>query len=280
MISVTILTKDSEKYIEEVLQALQSFQEVAILDTGSKDRTIDIVTKFPNVVLFQRPFTGFGPCHNLVSSLAKGDWILSIDSDEIASQELVDQILRLELNPQAIYSIPRRNYYRGKVIKGCGWYPDRALRLYNKTITQFSNALVHESVNRHNLTIIPLREPLHHFPYATTADFLAKMELYATLFAEQHQGRKRSSTLIAVCHGLFAFVKSYFLKRGLLLGGQGLEISAYNGVLSFYKYLNLRDSNNQAAARRSVSAEAGAKSMHFGSALPAHGGGFGVRGRH
>lgn len=243
MISVTILTKNSEKYIREVLEALKTFQEVIVLDTGSKDHTIEIAKSFPNVVLHERAFTGFGHCHNLASSLATNDWILSVDSDEIVSNELLHEIHSLTLNPQAIYSISRHNYYRGKFIKGCGWYPDRVLRIYNRKVTQFSDALVHESIMKKDLEIIFLKKPIYHFPYETTNDFLTKMQHYSSLFAKQYHGKKKSSTLKALSHGLFAFLKSYFLQRGFLLGGQGFEISAYNGITSFYKYLKLRDLN-------------------------------------
>ena len=129
MISVTILTKNSAQYIQEVLKSLVRFPEVVVVDTGSEDDTIQIASRFDHVTLYQKPFIGFGPTHNMASALCKNNWILSIDSDEIASSALVDEILALHLNPNHAYCISRKNYYRGKYIKGCGWYPDRVVRL-------------------------------------------------------------------------------------------------------------------------------------------------------
>ena len=54
--SVTVLTKNSQKYLSEVLSALQSFEEVLVCDTGSQDETLNIARKFPNVTLYERPF--------------------------------------------------------------------------------------------------------------------------------------------------------------------------------------------------------------------------------
>lgn len=103
--------------------------------------------------------------------------------------------------------------------------------------------VVHESVQARELKIVPLKESLDHFPYAATTDFLAKMQHYSSLFAAQYRGKTKSSTIIALTHGLVAFLKTFFLKRGFLVGSRGLEISVYNGVTAFYKYLLLRDFN-------------------------------------
>ena len=245
MISVTILTKNSERYLAKVLKALTQFNEVAILDTGSKDSTLEIAKQFSNVTIHKAPFEGFGPSHNHISQLARNDWILSIDSDEIATPELASEILSLQLDSSSVYSFCRHNFYRGRFIKGCGWYPDRVVRLYNRTKTAFSNDLVHERVLSDHMRRVDLQNPVEHYPYFTISDFLTKMQSYSTLFAEQYKGKKSSSFFKALTHGLASFLKSYILKKGFLLGSEGFEISVYNGNTAFYKYLKLREANEQ-----------------------------------
>ena len=132
MISVTILTKNSRKYLKEVLSAVQMFDEVIIYDNGSTDDTFEIARTFPNVKIVRGDFIGFGPTHNKASSAAKNDWILSIDSDEVVTPEMAKEILSTRLDPDSVYSFPRKNYYNGKWIKWCGWFPDRRVRLYNR----------------------------------------------------------------------------------------------------------------------------------------------------
>lgn len=244
MISVTILTKNSELYLDKVLSHLTRFSEVLLYDSGSEDQTFEIAKKYPNVVIHRGTFDGFGKTHNLASSLCKNDWILSIDSDEIVTPELLEEIFNLKLETSTVYSISRHNYYREKFIKGCGWYPDRVFRLYNKKTTSFTDALVHEAVITDNLKRCDLKEPILHFPYKSTQDFIHKMQLYSTLFAKEKAGKKKATFLSALSHGFFAFFKSYFLKHGFLLGSQGFEISFYNGITAYYKYLKLRDLNN------------------------------------
>lgn len=243
MISVTVLTKNSQKYLREVLSSLQKFDEVIIYDNGSSDQTLEIARSFPNVSIHKGLFLGFGPTHNLASSLARNEWILSIDSDEIVTEELAEEILKLDLDKEKVYAFSRHNEYNGKFIKWCGWYPDRQVRLYNRSVTRFSEAEVHESVVTKGLQIVLLNSFLRHYSYEKTSDFLAKMQSYSDLFAKQNAGKKKSSPMTAVLHSFYAFIKSYLIKRGFMGGYEGFMISAYNAQTAFYKYIKLYEAN-------------------------------------
>jgi glycosyltransferase involved in cell wall biosynthesis len=242
-ITATVLTKNSQETLASTLASLQKFPEVIVYDSGSTDATLKIAEGFPNVKVILGTFNGFGPTHNAASLLASNDWILSIDSDEVLSPGLADEILSLSLDPNSVYQIDRRNYFNGKWIRWCGgWYPDPVIRLYQRHSTRFTDDAVHEKVISAGLKCVPLSSPLIHTPYRSIEDFLAKMQAYSTLFAEQHRGKKSSSLGKAIAHGSFAFLKSYLLKRGFLGGREGFIISLYNGHTTFYKYLKLSTS--------------------------------------
>ena len=245
MISVTILTKNSARYLPRVLEALSDFDELVVYDTGSTDSTLEIAKGYPNVSIHEGPLEGFGVTHNKASALARHDWILSVDSDEVMTEDLSAEIDDLILDPSTVYSIARRNEYNGRWIRWCGWWPDRVCRLYHRKTTDFSHAEVHEAIQTKGLQIIPLNGKLLHFPYASTADFLAKMQVYSELFARQYKGRRQSSVTRAVLHGVFAFFKSYVLKRGIIGGREGFIISVYNANTAFYKYLKLWERNRE-----------------------------------
>lgn len=251
MITVTILTKNSEKSLGATLDSLKDFIEVLVYDSGSTDQTIAIASSYPNVTCIQGTFDGFGTTHNRASSLASQDWILSIDSDEVLSSELVAEILSLPLDSSTVYKLFRHNFFNGKRIRGCsGWCPDPVLRLYNRTKTSFSEDAVHEKVIvPHGMQVVPLSSPLLHTPYRSLNDFLNKMQHYSTLFAQQNCGKKKSSIPKAIAHGSAAFFKSYFLKKGFLAGKEGFIISAYNGHTAFYKYLKLAEVNGATSQR-------------------------------
>jgi hypothetical protein len=160
--------------------------------------------------------------------------------------ELVREIQELLLNPNSVYSIPRENYFNGKIIRCCaGWYPDPVIRLYNRRHTRFSNDAVHEKILREGVKVVKLQHPLKHTPYRTISDFLDKMQKYSTLFAEQNRGKKRSSFFKALLHGTSAFIKSYIFKRGIAGGKEGFIISLYNSQTAYYKYLKLAELNKK-----------------------------------
>lgn len=242
-LTATVLTKNSARTLPQVLSSLASFDEILICDTGSSDHTEEIARAFPRVTFYRRPFMGFGPTHNVASALARHDWILSIDSDEVVSHALLEEIASTPLKRGHVYSFPRHNEYRGKWIQWCGWSPDRQVRLYHRQDTQFSQAQVHEAIEIGSLSEVRLTSPLIHYPYRDVSDFLRKMESYSTLFAIQYAGKKKSSCFKACLHAAYAFCKSYLLKRGFLGGREGFEISLYNANTAFYKYLKLADAN-------------------------------------
>lgn len=242
---MTILAKNSAETLAATLDSLTEFSEVLVLDTGSTDATREIAGKYPNVRFVEEPFQGFGKMHNLASNLVSHDWILSIDSDEVLSPELIREIHDLPLNPKEVYSLNRCNYFRGKWIKCCsGWYPDPVIRLYHRKATRFTDSAVHESVIAEGLNVVRLHGKFLHTPYRSIESFLYKMQLYTTLFAEENEGRP-SSLGKALWRGCAAFVKNYLFKRGFLGGKEGLIISLYNAHTTYYKYLKLAFRNQK-----------------------------------
>lgn len=247
MVSVTILAKNCESTLAKTLESLKGFDEVIVIDNGSTDRTEEIAKGFPNVRIVHETFIGFGPLHNVALSHCHSDWVLSIDSDEVLSEELQSEIQALHLDETKVYALQRRSFYRGHFVRGCGWYPDVVPRLFNRRHFRFSDDHVHEKVLCSPDQVILLNGFLNHTPYQNVGQFLAKMQLYSALFAEQTN--KSSSPCKAIGHGVFAFLKSYLLRRGFLDGYAGFLISAYNGHTAFYKYLKLYERNQDAGKR-------------------------------
>jgi len=243
MISVVMLTKNSMATIKAALDAIVDFDEIIIIDTGSTDQTLEIAKQYKNVKIYREHFNGFGPLRNLGSNFAKNEWILALDSDEIITRDLKDEILSIKLDAQSIYGFHFHNFYNEKQIKSCGWHPETHIRLYNKSTTGFSTSFVHEKLEEQDHQICYFKNPIKHFPYRNIDDFLKKMGKYSTLFALQNKNKKKSSLLKAILHGFFAFFKSYIIKRGFLAGKEGFIISSYNANTAFYKYLKLMEIN-------------------------------------
>lgn len=246
-ISITMLVKNAERYLAQSLQSLSDFAEIIVLDNGSTDRSLEIARSFDNVKIHQHEFIGFGPMKNLAASFAHYDWILNVDSDEIFSPELVDEIRQIDLSQtDKVFAILRLNHYRRKPIKTCGWYPDYVKRLYHRSVVKFNDKQVHESlVIPANVALVRLNQHFLHYSFDGAEDLINKMQQYTSLFAQQQQFRKRSSTLSAISHGLSAFFKNYLLKRGILSGADGFVISFANACGAYYKYIKLNEANQR-----------------------------------
>ena len=244
-ITVTILTKNSQKYLSRCLDALKEFDEVLILDNGSDDETLKIAENYANVTILEHSFIGFGPMKNMAVEKARNDWIFSVDSDEVASKELIDAIR--ETDPayiNRVYTVNRINHYNGKPIRCCGWYPDTVLRLFNRTHTQFNGAMVHESlILKPETKKQKLSGELKHYPFDDIASLISKLQSYSTLYVQGNT--KKSSPAKAFWRATFAFFKNYFLQRGFACGYEGLVISISNANGVFYKYMKLYEAQKK-----------------------------------
>jgi len=243
-ISCVIIVKDAASTITQTLESLKSFSDVVIYDNGSTDTTLEIAKKYPNVNLVQGEFFGFGETKNLAASFAKNEWILSLDADEVLSDEFIENLSKLQLDEKKVYTILRENYYKDIHVKHC-WGNDIIVRLYNRTKTAFTNEKVHEKVIEKGFHVAQINGSVLHFPYSTITDFIIKLERYSTIFANDNRGKKSSSPAKAFFNALFSFFKTYFLKRGFLDGYAGLVIAFSHMATNFYKYIKLYELNKE-----------------------------------
>jgi glycosyltransferase involved in cell wall biosynthesis len=240
VLSVTVITLNEEKNLRACLESAAFAGEIVVLDGGSTDRTLAIAREFTDKI-YQEPWQGFAAQKNRTLKLAQGPWILSLDADERISPALRSEIQNTLNNPSAYsgFWIPRRNYFGGRFVRWCGWYPDYQLRLFLKEKGAFVPREVHESVKVEGKTR-RLKNPLEHYTYASRADYLERMERYAALSAAQYyrQGRKTGQLGMRL-HAGFTFFKMLVLKGGFLEGTLGLELSSLSAQYTLVKYARL-----------------------------------------
>ena len=243
-ISCVMIAKDAEATIMSVLDSLTEFEDVVIYSNNSMDKTDEIAKSYSNVNLIQGNFLGFGPTKNRAASFAKNDWILSLDADEVLSQEFVNNLRVLQLHENNVYTILRTNYYKTTQIKHC-WGNDIITRVYNRSKTSFTNKKVHEKIIEDGFKMESINGAIKHYPYSTITDFIVKLDRYSTIYANDNVGKKNSSPLKASLNGIFSFFKTYFLKRGFLDGYAGLVIAFSHMATNFYKYIKLYEMNRE-----------------------------------
>lgn len=97
--SVVILTFNEEDNIDRTLAPLAWARDVLIVDSGSTDRTLQMVAKHPNCRVVSRPFDTFAGQCNFALTQVETPWVLSMDADYVLSEALVVEIGKLQENP-------------------------------------------------------------------------------------------------------------------------------------------------------------------------------------
>lgn len=241
-ISAVIITKNEATNIAQCLQSLLTVvDEILLIDAFSIDDTVKIAQELGAKVI-QVKWEGYSQNKNYGNQLAKHDWILSVDADEVLSPKLINSIRALKLNESQVYSINRLNNYCGQWIKHCGWHPDWNNRLFHRKKTEWKGDFVHEKLNFPSSTkIVRLEGLLYHYSYQNSADHWQRIERYAQLSAQQLFQNGKKATFIKLCLAPIArFIRTYFLKMGFLDGKVGWTISVRTGYLVRKKYQLLR----------------------------------------
>jgi len=232
-----MIVRDVAATLVATLESVRDFSEVLIYDNGSRDNTLEVAARYPNVKIHKGTFTGFGPTRNAAAARARNDWIFSLDADEIVEPGLAAAITGLALDkPEQAYAVERHNYLLGKRVRYGGWGSQWLTRLYNRSTHKFTDVAVHEKVELKPGEQAPkLSGALRHTAMRDAGDFLVKMHRYTMLKAGEST---RTYPPVIICFkSIWAFIRAYFLRLGMLDGWRGLliSVSEANGV--FYKYM-------------------------------------------
>lgn len=237
-LSVIIITKNEEENIRECLESVKWANEIIILDSGSTDDTVKIAKEYTQHV-HCTDWPGYGPQKQRALELATQEWVLTIDADERVSPELQKKIPLL-INDEHFdgYKVKRPLIFCGKLIRHANG-TNYQLCLFKRKLAHFTPEIVHETIIVDG-NISTVEEPLYHHSFEYVGDLLEKINLYSSLNAEKRfkQGKK-SSLFKAITHGLWMFIRVYFLKRGFLDGKEGFILAVSFAEGSYYRYLKL-----------------------------------------
>jgi glycosyltransferase involved in cell wall biosynthesis len=239
-LSVIVITRNEAQRLPACLQSVAFADEIVVVDSGSTDDTVAIATRLGAQVTATADWPGFGPQKNRALDRATRGWVLSIDADERVTPALRRAIEQALAQPRFdAYSIGRRSSYCGQDMLHSGWYPDRVLRLFRRGAARFSDDAVHESLQFRGAAG-RLEGELLHESYDDFEDVLDKVNRYSTAGARDLQRKGVKGSLgKALGHGLWAFLRTYVLKRGFLDGRLGLALALSNAEATYYRYLKL-----------------------------------------
>jgi glycosyltransferase involved in cell wall biosynthesis len=241
-LSVAIITHNEEANLQRTLGSVAWADEIVVVDSGSTDRTEEIARSFRSQ-FFLEEWKGFAAQKNSALDKCSCDWILSLDADEALSDALAKEIWELleRSAPFDGYALPRRNLFLGRWMRFGGFYPDLKLRLFRRGAAEFEARPVHETVHFVGKAG-RLKGDMLHYAYPTLEAYIAHMDRYSTLGAEQavREGKTSRSpwdfALNVVLNPVATFVYNYVFRLGFLDGREGLLLHLYHSVYVSWKY--------------------------------------------
>lgn len=229
-ISVIIITGNEEKNIRDCLKSVSWADEIIVVDSESKDLTVNIAKEFTDKVFIHK-WEGFALQKSYALNLAKNEWILSLDADERVTPELADEIQNIDLSESKFdaYKIHRDNYFIGKKITSCGWGNDYQLRLFKKSKTKLTDRLVHEGFIVEGI-VFKLKNSMIHYSYVNLKDGFKKINKYSTLEANEKYLHKKVTGISIVFKPMIAFLQHFVFRKGFTDGKHGLMVSLMHAI--------------------------------------------------
>lgn len=236
-LSVVLAVFNEEGNLDSCLDSIKELAwEIVIVDGGSTDKTLEIAKKFNAKVMQTENLLNFHINKNKAINLAKGDWILQLDADEVVTQDLAEEIKETLSKKGNIngYWIPRRNFFLGKFLKKGGQYPDYTLRLYKKGKGRLPGNDVHEQAIVEG-EVGYLKNDLLHLRDKNFSIYIHRFNRYTTLLSTQWN--EAGVTINAVSFisyffikPLYWFIKSYLRHRGYVDGFSGFVFSLFSSL--------------------------------------------------
>ncbi len=241
-LSIVVITKNESERLEDCLKSASWANDVVVLDDFSVDNTAKIAKMFTERV-YERRMDVEGRHRNYAYSLAKNEWVFSLDADERITDELREELkhfLRKETE-HATFTVPIKAFIGGKWVRHGGWYPGRKVRLFRKDKFKYEEVKVHPRVFYEG-SCGHLKNPILHYSYADLHEFIESLNNQTTLEAEKWFDEKRKIGLAkALRKTCDRFLKAYILKKGFLDGLTGFMFAMSAGLYQIFSYAKYRE---------------------------------------
>jgi len=230
MISCVIHTFNSELYLAECLESISWCDEIVIIDMHSSDGTIDICNRFGAKVIFHQNVGYADPARQFGLDKTNGDWILSVDSDEIIPSALARKLREISVtNDFDCVSISRRNFMFGREIRGGGWgyESDHVPRFFKRGYINYTGKVhdfirVHDNARTYRIT--DQAASIIHFNYISVHQFINKLNVYTDAEVDSEKYNYRGAVV-------YKFIYHFFRE----LFGRFFVLKGYrDGWLGFY----------------------------------------------
>ena len=250
-LSAFVICYNEEDQIRECLESLSFCDEIVVIDSFSKDRTVEICNEMGAKVI-QRPWPGYRAQKAFGLEATAHAWVVNLDADERVSPELRDSILKVlqeehrQRSDSAMredafdgYEISRVVHYLNRWWRKGGWYPEYRVRFFRKSRVTWGGVDPHEKPIVDG-KIGRLEGELFHFTYTDMNEQFSRLHAHSTVAALEEYKRGKDATLKHLLVNPFLrILKFYVLKKGYREGRAGLIVAVIEGYYTFMKYAKL-----------------------------------------
>jgi GT2 family glycosyltransferase len=177
MVSIIILTWNSEKYIKKCIESIYDHVkdpfEVIVVDNGSSDRTVSILKgyensrdNFYNILLDKNYGTTY--TRNIAVLKATGEYLLFLDSDVELTSDITPLIDDLKDENTGIVA-PKLLYPDGSIQHNCTRFPT--------AVSKFLKLVVNKDIDMYEDSVYNSNKPLP-VDYCMSAFLLVKKSLF------------------------------------------------------------------------------------------------------
>ncbi len=243
-VSVCLLARDEEAELERCLSGIDWADEiVVVVDDRSRDGTERVARRLASRVE-RRTYAGDVAQKRYCASLAKHDWVLILDPDEVVPPRLAASIRRVLATPDdaagedvpSAFRLNRVTYHLGRWIRHGDFYPDWKLRLFRRSQARFVGRDPHGRVEVDG-NVGRLEGELEHYSYRDLSDQIERIQSFSEQAANALVAQGRPFRIVDLALRPPArFLRSYFLKQGFRDGLPGFVISVASAFYVFLKY--------------------------------------------
>lgn len=150
-ISLCMIVKNEEKVIGRCLSSVAHLvDEVIIVDTGSTDRTKEIVAEYTSKIYDFEWINDFSAARNYAASQASGEWILVLDADEYVDEENYKGFIQELKDDNGIFDT-----YTAKILNFTGNFGENLVQNFHDRIYKNNGEIsyhrkIHEQFQKNN----------------------------------------------------------------------------------------------------------------------------------
>jgi glycosyltransferase involved in cell wall biosynthesis len=270
-VSVLLLTMNEERNLPRCLDALAWCDDIAIVDSGSTDGTLEIA-RARNVRVLYNPFRDFADQRNfgLAEAGFKNPWVLHLDADEVATPAFVERLLALEPKDGIdSFYIASKLMMLDQPLVHAGLYPSYQVRLGRLGVLKFKQVGHGQREDMPRERVGTFDEPYLHYAFSNGLKHWLKRHLeyadaeaqvlvdarsrpmpWRDLLSRDKVTLRRSVKLLAFWMPLsmrppLRFIYVYIVRRGFLDGRAGFlyafMLATYEAMTAILAYEKLSE---------------------------------------